>query len=366
MRPFVTLAAAWALASCSLRGTEGLQSGEGPCEGADLRSDPAHCGACDWDCEGGDCVDGRCTPVVIGRAPEDHPAYLLRVGERNVYFSDLTVPVLFALPKDASMPTPAVPVTSSGDALWGFAVDEDAGEIDFAASNGAWRGELPNDAQPAPIPGVTGIAWSVARTGGASVFLTGDGVFQHDGDTTLRLVEGPMDFGHIAVNSAAGIVFSQSPSGVLGAPDFTCNAPSSSRIATLDNLVNDVTLASGQDCAVAVRAGPSHAYWTESDGGTVQRVPLAGGDVASISSGHAQPFGLAIDDSHVYWVVTGTSPLTGELRRATLDGHDEELLAGGLPSPMQLELDDRRLYFTCFDGSVQRMVKPSGNEGSKN
>lgn len=42
----------------------GGSGGASPC-GADLLHDPAHCGACDHDCLGGDCVGGSCRPAVV-------------------------------------------------------------------------------------------------------------------------------------------------------------------------------------------------------------------------------------------------------------------------------------------------------------
>lgn len=45
-------------------GYQGLPDG-GPCAGADFASDPLNCGACGWDCAGGSCTDGVCSPVAV-------------------------------------------------------------------------------------------------------------------------------------------------------------------------------------------------------------------------------------------------------------------------------------------------------------
>jgi hypothetical protein len=45
----------------------------------------------------------------------------------------------------------------------------------------------------------------------------------------------------------------------------------------------------------------THVYWTNYQGGTVARVPVAGGQVEELVQGENEPWGLADDATAIYW-----------------------------------------------------------------
>lgn len=84
-------------------------------------------------------------------------------------------------------------------------------------------------------------------------------------------------------------------------------------------------------------------YYARSGSGYVQSVPKAGGspDDLVAAPGTAQ-FGIAVDDSHVYW----TDQTNQQVVRASKDGTIKEDLSPAFPSPKWIGLDDEFVYWT--------------------
>lgn len=86
-----------------------------PCQGIDLSQDPANCGVCGHDCQGGTCASGRCQPLQL---VAERLTNRFVIDEANVYFvsSDpLHVSSLRAVPKGGGAPKTLIsPVTCVG------------------------------------------------------------------------------------------------------------------------------------------------------------------------------------------------------------------------------------------------------------
>src|SRR5688572_28031779 len=68
----------------------------------------------------------------------------------------------------------------------------------------------------------------------------------------------------------------------------------------------DTVLASGQAGPSALATDGTHLYWTNTTGGELMRMPLAGGTPERIVSGQSQPRKLALSATHVYWANLGS------------------------------------------------------------
>lgn len=86
----------------------------------------------------------------------------------------------------------------------------------------------------------------------------------------------------------------------------------------------------------------------------------------TIVPGQQFPIGLAVTDTHLYWIERGESPwddpvphtLSGRLWRASLDANarDPQILVENLPDPHSISIEGNQLYWTNMgadDGSIQ-------------
>ncbi len=309
-------------------------------------------------------------------APTQYGAVTLAV-ERNqdtgkVYFTMAEAKrIVYAVDKTATLPTAATPVTVSNNAVLALAVPPSLQpeHLSLGDHEQLYRAKLPIDLTPLPITSVPGAAVDVTYGGGpayAAYYLTDLGVWYDDGKSTIQLASraGFTTWGKIAVNSSDVVVFSESVGLVHDYPLFQCNNPNSSSLYRTTGAGPAELLVSGRACAVFVDADATHAYWTESDGGTVWRVRLLGGAPESLGAGdNAHPAGIVVDQKHVYWVNTGFYANTGELKRTDLDGQNEVTLLTGLPSPVMLADDDGgRLFFisgALGAPAVYKAIKPA-------
>lgn len=107
-------------------------------------------------------------------------------------------------------------------------------------------------------------------------------------------------------------------------------------------------LASGSPTSIAVDS--SYVYWTDegtqSQEGTVKRVPIGGGTVTTIATGQASPRGIFVSGSTVYWVNYGN----GEVMSAAITGGGVVALAASQSGPTSLVVVGSKVYWTNYMG----------------
>ena len=100
-------------------------------------------------------------------------------------------------------------------------------------------------------------------------------------------------------------------------------------------------------------------YWTNADGGKIQRANLDGSNAKDLVTGIRKGPGLALDleARQMYW----TNTLAGKIQRASLKGNRVKDLVTGLryPSDIVLDLHSRKMYWIDIDedtdiGKIQR------------
>jgi hypothetical protein len=94
---------------------------------------------------------------------------------------------------------------------------------------------------------------------------------------------------------------------------------------------------------------------TPSPGGTESPVQLA-------ADPNMTPFGIAIDDTDVYWTDWGTSPdfTDGAVKKVAKSGGAVRVLAEGLSRPFGIVVDATRAYFTMQGGTVKAVPIDGG------
>jgi hypothetical protein len=113
------------------------------------------------------------------------------------------------------------------------------------------------------------------------------------------------------------------------------------------------TLASGSSSDpsdLVVRDGA--AYWVGANSATVTKVSTSGGTPVTLASGTVVGWrGLAVDATHVYWMMSGElGPGIGAVMRVPRDGGAPETLHADAFYPGELAVDETSVYFTMLDG----------------
>jgi hypothetical protein len=108
-------------------------------------------------------------------------------------------------------------------------------------------------------------------------------------------------------------------------------------------------------------------------GGVVVRAPKGGGESTTLAAGQSRPWGIAVDDSQVYWVEQGANPYDGENAAGGLaegailalsksvsgPGTPAKLLAPDVKVGDMVAVDDQAVYWHETE-SVRRVPKVGG------
>ncbi len=108
----------------------------------------------------------------------------------------------------------------------------------------------------------------------------------------------------------------------------------------------------------------SHVYWTDTARGRVLAVAKRGGKVATLASHQPGAFAIAVDETHVYFTLRGSAQLAdGSVRRVSKQGGTVEQIASDQLRPEAIVTDADAVYWTthgypgALDGAVLRASK---------
>jgi hypothetical protein len=93
--------------------------------------------------------------------------------------------------------------------------------------------------------------------------------------------------------------------------------------------------------AAAVITALGRVYWTTGNGGTVMKVPLGGGIITKLASGHPA-WDIAVDATSVYWA-TGSE---GLVLKVPLAGGPIVTLVSGQSDTAAVAVDTTSVYWT--------------------
>jgi hypothetical protein len=117
-------------------------------------------------------------------------------------------------------------------------------------------------------------------------------------------------------------------------------------------------LASWQD-PIDLAVDGSHVYFVTYSGGTVARVPVAGGTPVVLASDQIIPTDIAIDATSVYWAIRGDDHTQASIMKVPLAGGQPQRLAVSEYEPIDLAVDGTNVYWAA-SGRVMRVPLAGG------
>jgi hypothetical protein len=189
---------------------------------------------------------------------------------------------------------------------------------------------------------------------GQTVFWTntGDGTIRsvpaNGGAVTVIAID-QMDPLNIAVDSTNVYWTDPGRGTVMSCPKTGC-ANSSPRTLWSGTTTSALALPWG------ITVDSTNVYWTDSFNRTVNQTPLAGGNTVVLAQGvavFANPAGIAVDGANVYWVNAGGG---GSVNRVPIAGGTAAaLFVGG--TPYAIGVSAGNLYWTTYAGTVYQVAK---------
>ncbi len=80
-------------------------------------------------------------------------------------------------------------------------------------------------------------------------------------------------------------------------------------------------------------------------GGTVRRIPLCGGEATELASGQDRPFGIAVNDTDVFWAEQGDFGANGAIWRWHKSTGQLTTIASGQLNPSAVVIDEHAIYW---------------------
>jgi hypothetical protein len=282
----------------------------------DLATTPAHCGRCDHDCLGGDCLSGKCQPVVLASG----------------------VGAIQAIVKDAAF---VYGTAAKGGSVW------------RAPVNGC-----PDPSGCAEVLSTPGTEYRDIATDGEGLFFTDEAEGRvarigKDGQNECTLAGGVSSPIGIAVDDTY-VYWCALGANVIRRRAKTCGGTSTSQ-----------TIVSGTAAPHFIRLDASGLYWTKRTGGLLSWAQVSGTPTEPVWAGSSPGgfmFSPALDDEWVYWREGREEPIGGSARIVRAPKNRSgllEVLAEDQPSPRHVAVDESHVYWTSTE-SVRRIAKAGG------
>jgi hypothetical protein len=300
---------------------DGIDSGfafeagiDGGACGADFLNDPANCGACDHDCQGGQCQSGRCMPVNLA-VNQPLPYGIAVVGNT----------VVWATQGNGGSPGGIWAAPANGPPLLTLIATQNGAYLIAAdAQNAYWTNQATNSVYRAPLGGGTPVEIASAQDQPSGIAVTATHIYwtsYHGGNVRRTAVPGG------------------------GAVE---------------------TLATGQAGPAGLAVDAQNVYFANKDGRSIAKVPIAGGAATPIATNVVAPLAIAIDAQNVYW----SSLDDGSISSCPLTGGAVVPIVPPATSPgghgLGVVVQGQRLYYTrSFDsfansGVFGMTVAPAG------
>lgn len=337
--------------------------------GADLTGDRKNCGACGHDCMAGACTAGKCQPFVLATG-QTTPSSL--VVEQDVAYWTTGDGTVQSCPLSGCNNTSKkiTQIDAGNPAPAGLAVRDGTVYVVGYYSQAVHTCPVAGCASPTTLVGGIPSPHDVVVDATNAYFLSASAPYLSRcplpscAGGAVKVVNGtlPAWYGIVADDTTlywygggptaqfdAAIVYRAPKSQVDGGPEVLLNGrPLSADGPSKSNLaVKNGTLFVTED-GPKVDGGHGTA-------GVVYKMALAPGLARfPIASGQSQPRGIAVDDTHVYWVTQGD----GAVQRCELAGCNlaPTIIATGQNLPAGPVLTDRAVYWTEYLGGTVKGV----------
>ena len=303
------------------------------CLGAVVATDPANCGRCGHDCQGGSCTGGVCQPVSL--VANSGKLGYIRVDATHVYFVDRKAGSVQRVPKRGGA---VESIATAQPPLYQLAVD--ATHVYFTAGTGVSR-----------VPKAGGAVEPIAVQGGDELMLDDGAVYSstYTLDDTGAVGRASKD-GTNAVVLVPNLRQCESivPSGdavFIGGAKILRYVKATASVTTLANVY-----------ARRLAADPTHVYAIGYDGLDVTRIDRASGATNVLATSPAMPRAsdIAVDDTHVYWA---TGVASGFVVRVPKVGGAVEIIASQIDVPWGIAVDDDAVYWSTVGGTITKRAK---------
>lgn len=345
------------------------------CPGANLATDPKHCGRCGHDCLGGECSAGKCQAVQLGTA-QSAPLTFVAVSDNDVFatgYVDVTSQVggVWRAPK-----IPGAGVTSFVDdatmryAAGITAIDQKLYVLDYdykTSGGGLYScdlsaakctpSKLADAESPLGLASVGGKIYYANDGTGIMVYTPGGSAatFRADFPGPRLYADGKNAYYIILFNGGAGryaALLEALPSGTVA--EMT-------RFETPTAFTGDIA------------GNATDLFFTAWDlegngGGVARRISRTQGQPSCDYGGstNVRPQGITVDAENVYWTNGGTGPedgswTNGSLNTCKLSGccATPEVLWTGSGRPFGVTTDDKAIYWvTRQTGQIWKIAKP--------
>ena len=320
---------------------------ETACSGTcvDLATDPVNCGSCGRSCGGGTCLASLCQPITLASYPVANGPTSMVVDGSNVYWVNQNDGSVAKVPIAGGTATTLA--AGSGNA-WQIAID---------ATNVYWSDSGSLKVSKVPLGGGSTTVLASGEINPVGIAVDGSNVYwtNYFGGTVRKAP--------IGGGSPTTLVSGQSnPTGMVvdATSVYWVNSPQNGVGSALMKAPlggGSATLLSPAEC------GPSNGgivldgtsvYWVNNSGGTVKKLPLAGGTVTTLATGQDGPYRIALDATNVYW----TNQTGGTVMKAPIAGGAATTIASGQNTPQGVAVDATSIYWTNWGNStVMKLAK---------
>lgn len=357
-------------------------AGSGGC-GANLDTDPHHCGRCGHDCLGGDCTDGICGAVrVAPPTNEDGFPKALAVDGAGVYFSRVRAfgameSGIFSCPlTGCGLGAPTVLTLNTGEPqsilvhantmYW----SDGAGSRMVLCPTSGCASSPDTCAIDQPAPGAIAtdgesLYWSNQGTGPKGytdgtimkASIATDGGTCGAPETLAAVPRRPADM----TLDGGTLYWITDPSDPLTADGalYSCSSAGCSQKPT--------TVAPALIRPAAVTAQAGAVFWAsdsthETNGqckgdGAIYTCKNCKGVPRSLQQNMSCPSHITSDAEHVYWIETDATGYNCQLDRMNLDGSGFEAFALTNIAMLNIAVDDKAVYWLLLSGEVYKRAK---------
>lgn len=340
-------------------------------------TDPANCGRCGHSCIGGTCEGGQCQPVTVF-GPTNYLAEIAIRGAHLYWVEQGTAKQsgtdgrVARIPREGCTDSgPCDQTLANATAPISLAVDD---TNVYFSSNTLMAGEV----RQVPVAGGTSTVFSASEPGIGKLAVDDLGLYmvrqgQGNADGTVQGRDLAQDTSSVPILSGLDLPYQVAvrgtdlfvtTRGALGS-DFDGKIIHSSIHGASATII-----AHGLAQPRGLTLDGTYVYWATSGNGTICRARWDGTDFKELVAGGSTPTGIVIDDDggRLYWTERGAAPdyLDGRVRSAKLDGSDVLILAHDLASPSPIAIDDSTVFVGVRgttdsgyrDGSIVRIAKP--------